>query len=89
MIRGRLRRLLITEKLWMFLIPGEQRLSSRQWYFGNRSDLAGSGVLFTAHPYRKVRRVALWGDYAYGDQGEDIVSGLVTSHPISIEQGRT
>ena len=54
--------------------------------FGNRSDLAGSGVLFTAHPYRKVRRVALWGDYAYGDQGEDIVSGLVTSHPISIEQ---
>ena len=54
--------------------------------FGNRSDSSGSGVLFTAHPYRKVRRVALWGDYAYGDQGEDIVSGLVTSHPISIEQ---
>ena len=54
--------------------------------FGNRSDLSGSGVLFTAHPYRKVQRVALWGDYAYGDQGEDIVSGLVTSHPISLEQ---
>ena len=54
--------------------------------FGNRSDLSGSGVLFTAHPYRKVHRVALWGDYAYGDQGEDIVSGLVTSHPISLEQ---
>ena len=54
--------------------------------FGNRSEGAGSGVLFTAHPYRKVQRVALWGDYAYGDQGEDIVSGLVTSHPISVEQ---
>ena len=54
--------------------------------FGNRSDLSGSGVLFTAHPYRKVQRVALWGDYAYGDQGEDIVSGLVTSHPVSLEQ---
>jgi len=54
--------------------------------FGNRSEDAGSGVLFTAHPYRKVQRVALWGDYAYGDQGEDIVSGLVTSHPISLEQ---
>jgi len=54
--------------------------------FGNRSEGAGSGVLFTAHPYRKVQRVALWGDYAYGDQGEDIVSGLVTSHPISLEQ---
>jgi pyruvate,orthophosphate dikinase len=54
--------------------------------YGNISDQAGSGVLFTAHPYRKVRRVALWGDYAAGDQGEDIVSGLVTSHPISVEQ---
>ena len=54
--------------------------------YGNLSTLAGSGVLFTAHPYRKVRRVALWGDYAPGDQGEDIVSGLVTSYPISVEQ---
>ena len=56
--------------------------------FGNRSEGSGSGVLFTAHPYRKVQRVALWGDYAYQDQGEDIVSGLVTSHPISIEQAQ-
>ncbi len=54
--------------------------------FGNLDAQAGSGVLFTAHPYRKVRRVALWGDYAPGDQGEDIVSGLVTSYPISVEQ---
>ncbi|CAK8720212.1 Phosphoenolpyruvate synthase [Candidatus Electronema halotolerans] len=54
--------------------------------YGNRNFKAGSGVLFTAHPYRKVRRVALWGDYASGDQGEDIVSGLVTSYPISMEQ---
>jgi pyruvate,orthophosphate dikinase len=54
--------------------------------YGNLSDKAGSGVLFTAHPYRKVRRVALWGDYAAGDQGEDIVSGLVNSHPVSVEQ---
>ena len=54
--------------------------------FGNRSEKSGSGVVFTAHPYRKVQRVALWGDYAYGDQGEDIVSGLVTSCAISVEQ---
>ncbi len=54
--------------------------------FGNKSSSTGSGVLFTSHPYRKVQRVALWGDYAYGDQGEDIVSGLVTSYPISVEQ---
>jgi pyruvate,orthophosphate dikinase len=54
--------------------------------YGNLSEQAGSGVLFTAHPYRKVRRVALWGDYAAGDQGEDIVSGLVNSSPVSVEQ---
>ncbi len=58
----------------------------QEMVFGNRSELAGSGVLFTSHPYRKVQRVALWGDYAYGDQGEDIVSGLVTSCAISVEQ---
>lgn len=53
---------------------------------GNLGDKSGAGVVFTAHPYRKVQRVALWGDYAYGDQGEDIVSGLVTSCAISVEQ---
>jgi pyruvate,orthophosphate dikinase len=58
----------------------------QEMVFGNRSGSAGSGVLFTSHPYRKVQRVALWGDYAYGDQGEDIVSGLVTSCAISVEQ---
>ena len=56
--------------------------------FGNRSDTAGAGVVFTSHPYRKVHRVALWGDYAYGDQGEDIVSGLVTSCAVSMEQAQ-
>ncbi|MBF0228393.1 MAG: phosphoenolpyruvate synthase [Desulfamplus sp.] len=54
--------------------------------FGNKSSKSGSGVFFTSHPYRKVQRVALWGDYAYGDQGEDIVSGLVSSYPMSVEQ---
>lgn len=54
--------------------------------FGNRGRSSGAGVVFTAHPYRKVQRVALWGDYAFGDQGEDIVSGLVASCAISVEQ---
>lgn len=56
--------------------------------FGNRGEDAGAGVVFTAHPYRKVQRVALWGDYAFGDQGEDIVSGLVSSNAISVEQAK-
>ncbi|MBU0484551.1 MAG: phosphoenolpyruvate synthase [Proteobacteria bacterium] len=54
--------------------------------FGNLGPESGSGVLFTAHPYRKVSRVALWGDYAPADQGEDIVSGLVATYPVSVEQ---
>lgn len=56
--------------------------------YGNLGPESGSGVLFTAHPYRKVSRVALWGDYAAGDQGEDIVSGLVKTQPISVEQAQ-
>ncbi len=54
--------------------------------FGNLGPKSGSGVVFTAHPYRRVRRVALWGDYSDNVQGEDIVGGLVTSYPISVEQ---
>ncbi len=54
--------------------------------FGNLSLEAGTGVLFTAPPLGKLSRVALWGDYTPGNQGEDIVSGLVTTYPISIEQ---
>jgi pyruvate,orthophosphate dikinase len=55
--------------------------------FGNLSSSAGSGVLFTANPHRKMRRVVLWGDFTPSNQGEDIVSGLVSTYPISNEQG--
>jgi pyruvate,orthophosphate dikinase len=54
--------------------------------FGNLSLSSGSGVVFTAHPYHKIRRVALWGDFTPGNQGEDIVGGLVSTYPISKEQ---
>ncbi len=54
--------------------------------YGNLSESSGTGVVFTANPYRKLDRVCLWGDYTSGNQGEDIVSGLVSTHPISIEQ---
>ncbi|NPA48737.1 MAG: phosphoenolpyruvate synthase [Thermodesulfobacteria bacterium] len=54
--------------------------------FGNLSLSSGTGVVFTAPPFGKLSRVALWGDYTNGNQGEDIVSGLVTTYPISIEQ---
>ncbi|MBF0434654.1 MAG: phosphoenolpyruvate synthase [Magnetococcales bacterium] len=54
--------------------------------FGNLNRLSGSGVLFTAHPHRKLDRVLLWGDYTTGNQGEDVVNGLVTTRPISLDQ---
>jgi pyruvate, orthophosphate dikinase len=54
--------------------------------FGNLNQDSGTGVLFTAHPYRKLSQVTLWGDYTPGNQGEDIVGGLVATKPISIEQ---
>lgn len=57
--------------------------------FGNLSLSSGSGVVFTAHPYRKVRRVALWGDFTPGNQGEDVVGGLVSTFAISREQRET
>ena len=56
--------------------------------YGNIHNQAGSGVLFTAHPHRKLDRVLLWGDYTAGNQGEDIVGGLVTTNPISLEQSQ-
>ncbi len=57
--------------------------------FGNLGLASGSGVVFTSHPYRRIRRVALWGDFTPGNQGEDIVGGLVSTYPISKEQKET
>jgi pyruvate,orthophosphate dikinase len=54
--------------------------------FGNRGPDSGSGVLFTANPTKRMRRVVLWGDYTPMNQGEDIVGGLVSTYPISEEQ---
>jgi pyruvate,orthophosphate dikinase len=57
--------------------------------YGNLSKMAGTGVVFTANPKRKLDKVMLWGDYTTGNQGEDIVSGLVATNPISIEQSES
>lgn len=54
--------------------------------FGNISESSGTGVVFTANPAKKLDRVSLWGDFTPGNQGEDIVSGLVLTYPISREQ---
>lgn len=51
--------------------------------FGNRSRDSGAGVLFTHSPRMAADMVRLWGDFTPGNQGEDVVSGLVTTLPVS------
>jgi len=54
--------------------------------YGNLDTNSGTGVLFTRNPQESGDRILLWGDFAIGAQGEDIVSGLVKTLPISNEQ---
>lgn len=61
--------------------------------YGNLDTNSGAGVVFTRNPNDSGDRVMLWGDFARANQGDDIVSGLVKTLPISNEQknldGRT
>ncbi len=54
--------------------------------FGNYSPMSGSGVFFTHNPRWSGDMVVLWGDFTCGNQGEDVVSGLVNTMPISKKQ---
>jgi pyruvate,orthophosphate dikinase len=54
--------------------------------YGNLDINSGTGVLFTRNPQETGDRVMLWGDFAIGAQGEDIVSGLVRTLAMSNEQ---
>jgi pyruvate,orthophosphate dikinase len=54
--------------------------------FGNRRSTSGTGVFFTHNPRWSGDILKLWGDFTVGNQGEDVVSGLVTTLPISVFQ---
>jgi len=54
--------------------------------YGNISEKSGSGVIFTHNPRWSGDTLKLWGDFTVGNQGEDVVSGLVKTNPISIFQ---
>ncbi len=54
--------------------------------FGNLSDRSGTGVVFTHNPRWSGETLKLWGDFTLGNQGEDVVSGLVKTLPISVMQ---
>ncbi|MCE5264582.1 MAG: pyruvate, phosphate dikinase [Deltaproteobacteria bacterium] len=54
--------------------------------FGNLNERSGSGVIFTRDPKGSSQDVAINGDFIFCVQGEDIVSGLVETYPISEKQ---
>ncbi len=54
--------------------------------YGNISRNSGSGVIFTHNPRWSGDTLKLWGDFTIGNQGEDVVAGLVNTNPISIFQ---
>lgn len=61
-------------------------VSVQQMVFGNLSQQSGSGVVFTHSPRIAGDMIMLWGDFTLGNQGEDVVSGLVNTLPISQRQ---
>jgi len=54
--------------------------------YGNISQQSGTGVVFTHNPRWSGDTLKLWGDLTIGNQGEDVVAGLVKTMPISIFQ---
>lgn len=54
--------------------------------YGNLTEQSGSGVIFTHNPRWSGDTLKLWGDFTVGNQGEDVVAGLVKTNPISIFQ---
>jgi len=51
--------------------------------YGNLGRKSGSGVMFTHSPRLSGDNLQLWGDFTIGNQGEDVVSGLVNTLPVS------
>ncbi|MEE4354343.1 MAG: PEP/pyruvate-binding domain-containing protein [Desulfatiglans sp.] len=58
----------------------------QQMVFGNLTGQSGSGVVFTHSPRWSGDMINLWGDFTLANQGEDVVSGLVKTLPISVKQ---
>lgn len=56
--------------------------------FGNLNRRSGSGVFFTHSPRMPGDTLRLWGDFTIGNQGEDVVAGLVRTLAISETQRR-
>lgn len=54
--------------------------------FGNLHHRSGAGVMFTHNPWTSEDQVDPVGDFTMGNQGEDVVGGLVKTLPINEKQ---
>ena len=54
--------------------------------FGNLDTQSGAGVMFTHDPWTSEDKVEPVGDFTWGNQGEDVVGGLVKTLPLSEKQ---
>lgn len=57
--------------------------------YGNLGERSGTGVVLTCNPHRVSGEVQLYGDFVVQGQGDDVVSGLVETFPISEQQRRS
>ena len=62
-------------------------VSVQSMVFGNMGDDSGTGVCFTRNPATGEK--LLFGEYLTNAQGEDVVSGIRTPHPITNAQKKT
>ena len=54
--------------------------------YGNLDTQSGAGVMFTHNPRTLEDKVDPVGDFTWGNQGEDVVGGLVKTLPLSEKQ---
>jgi pyruvate,orthophosphate dikinase len=57
--------------------------------YGNLHERSGTGVVLTTDPRHSSAEVRLHGDFIVQAQGDDVVSGLVETYPVSEEQRLT
>ena len=56
--------------------------------YGNLDADSGTGVFLTRHPQHESDRREPYGDFVVQGQGDDVVAGLVETHPITEGQRR-
>ncbi len=64
-------------------IPGDwgTSVTVQAMVFGNRNDRSGTGVVFTRNPSTGEKEI--YGEFLMNAQGEDVVAGIRTPHPIA------